>query len=186
MKRNYVGTTAYGSQVIIYELDDVVDILRILDKAWEAVPNYNFGDNPSHFIRYYREGDKRLLFVGEVKKNNKSLPVKGLPEVSACDMEDDLKEVFKGRDVFETVNGLYAINLNGIVHDEEKLEEVLSLMTPEHDFNMDLGDLSHMSWKPLISGDNRYILAPVCTPTNDVSGSSWDYKEVNGVKYKLY
>ena len=30
MKRNYIGTTAYGSQVIVYELDEAVDVLRIL------------------------------------------------------------------------------------------------------------------------------------------------------------
>lgn len=186
MKRNYVATTAYGSQVIVYELDDAVDVLRILDKAWDAIPNYNFADNPRHFMRYYVNEDKRYLIVGEVEKNDKSLPIKGLREVRACSMEDDLKDVYEGKNIFETVSGLYAINLNGIAHDADKLEEVLTLMSPENDFNMDLGDMSHMSWKPLITGDNRYILAPVCTPTNDPSGLSLDYKEVDGVKYKLY
>lgn len=101
-------------------------------------------------------------------------------------MDEDLKDIYEGRNIFETVTGLYAINLNGIVHDDDKLEGALSLMSPEHDFNMDLGEMTHMSWKPLINGDGWYILAPACTPTNDPSGSSWDYKEIDGVKYKLY
>ena len=186
MKRNYIGTTAYGSQVIVYELDEAVDVLRILLKASDAVPNYNFADDPRHFMRYYVNEGKRYLIVGEVEKNDNSLPIKGLREVGACSMEEDLKDVYEGKNIFETITGLYAINLNGIVHDADNLEEVLTLMSPEHDFNMDLGEMSHMSWKPLINGDNCYILAPVCTPTNDPSGSSWDYKEIDGVKYKLY
>lgn len=183
MKNVHMGKSDSKTEIVIYNLDDAKDILRIVNESKKIVPSYDFADMDNSYMRFCIVKEELYAIAGIMEDEFVNTPKKELPTYYADEIEEVFKDKLKGYDLVETKEGFLAIVLDGYLDDNEKLKELFSkYMSANEDFNMVLGESMHMCWMPSVV-DGLYVLKPVCCPT---FGSDWCLKTLQGSIIRLF
>lgn len=191
MKDVRKGRTHAGYEVIIYKLSSASEVEGIWRKVRSIIQennhnaDYDFSKSENSFVRFAKIGDELYLLAGTTGKDETTYSRKreDLKDHSSLEAQVQMLSDLDGYETFETKRGMIAVNMSSY-QDEDKLIEIYSkLLNSEKDFNMDLGDMVHMSWKPSFIED-KYVIVPLCTPS--ATSNTWDYKEINGTVVNLF
>lgn len=182
MRDSYLGKTENGSEIVVYNLSDAKDVLRILDTVNKAAEGYSFCKYSGNYMRYVSTPDGPVLVAGTSEYVD--LKREGLETYSAGNVFEDLSKEYEEYTFFECSDGLPGIDLTEYLDDVPALDNVFSkFITADTDFNLQMGDRAyHMSWSPVIEG-TKYVVKPECCPT---FFDEWEVKDVNGVSVRLY
>lgn len=189
MKDVKKGRSHAGYEVVTYKLDSASEVetlwrkLRSIIEDNTGIKGYDFSQAENSFVRYVEAGDDVYLVVGTTGTDFTTLGLKKSNIESYSSEDAGLRMVsdLMGYETCETDRGMFAADVSKC--SEENLRKLYQrLLCSDADFNMDLGNMTHMSWKPSFVGD-KFVIVPACTPSTTTD--SWDYKEVAGVNVRL-
>lgn len=192
MKEAKKGRTHAGYEVVVYVLSSVKEVESIWKKIRDVLVestgrgDWDFSKSENSFVRFAKVNDELYLFAGTTGKDATAINRKrdNIPDYSSLEAQSQMLVATGDYDTFETPRGMIAVDLTAYLDDEEKLEEIYSkLLNSECDFNMDLGSMVHMSWKPCFL-DGKFVVVPLATPSSTTD--TWDYKEVEGTIVNLF
>lgn len=191
MKNVKKGRTHAGFEVVTYELSSVFEVEALWRKIKSIIEestgkkNFDFSQAENSFVRFVDVDGSLYLIVGTTGSDQTTYGLNKdiLTDYSADDAVLKMVSDLMGYESFETDRGLFALDVSKYQEDEEKLTEIYKkLLCSDSDFNMDLGSMVHMSWKPSFA-NNKFVIIPACTPST--TSSTWDYKELKGVQVNL-
>ena len=185
------GRTHSGYEIIDYTLSDVGEVEKLWRKMREVLDadpdtaGRDFSDSDYSFVRFRKVNSELHLLVGTTEPDTTTIG-RRKSDLEDYSSEEALelmgREISRYGEPVESPHGLIGVEVSGLL-DSVLLEVYSSFLSSGKDFNMDLGEIVHMSWKPCFVGD-KFCLMPMCTPCSSLDG--WDYKAVSGVAVKLF
>lgn len=191
MKDVRKGRTHAGYEAVTYTLSSVFEVETLWRKIQSIMEEntgrkgYDFSQLENSFVRYVEADNEIYLIVGTTGKDQTTLGRKkdNLEDYSSEDAELRMISDLTGYKTIETDRGLFAADVSEYKDKEDELRSLYRrLLCSDSDFNMDLGDMVHMSWKPSFVED-KFVILPSCTPST--TSSTWDFKEIAGVTVNL-
>lgn len=191
MKDVRKGRSHAGYETVTYKLDSAFEVetlwwkLRSIIKDSTGKENFDFSQSENSFVRFVEVGEEVYLIVGTTGQDLTTIGRKkdNLDDYSSGEVELRMLSDLIGCKTIETDRGLFAADISKYTDKEEELRALYKrLLCSDSDFNMDLGDMTHMSWKPSFVGD-KFVIVPACTPST--TSSTWDFKEIEGVVVNL-
>lgn len=185
MKRTYKGKSDNGFEIVVYILDDAIEVLRILDIIQQTAPGYSFSSFDANYFRFLQTDEEMYLIAGTSPTSCNDGKVE-LEDVYAEDIEEFLDTVAEEYNTTETPEGFVQIELQDYLDTPETLCNIFKeMMTSDRDFNLMMPDGSvHMAWLPEINSENRYVLKPFIVPSFSVE--EWDTKSLDGYEIRLF
>lgn len=185
MKRTYKGKSDNGFEIVVYILEDAVEVLKLLDKIQETAPGYSFSSFDSNYFRFLQTGEDMYLIAGtspDCSTDGKSC----LKDIYAEDIEEFLNGISERYKTTETPEGFIQIELQEYISDHNSLCSIFKeFMSSEQDFNLMMPNGSvHMAWLPDINSENRYVLKPFIIPS--LSIDEWDTKSFDECEIRLF
>lgn len=185
MKRTYKGKSDNGFEIVVYVLDEAVEVLRILDMIQKTAPGYSFSSFDANYFRFLQTKEGMYLIAG-TSPTSCTDGKSELEDVYAEDIESFLEFVSEKCNTTETPEGFLQIELQDYLDDSDILLNIFKeMMSSEKDFNLMMPDGSvHMAWLPDINSENRYVLKPFVVPSFSVE--EWDTKSFDGHEIRLF